>query len=112
MTKNSLGFVAINYIECSAEYVEKFEQLFKTRAGEIDKLPGFRNMNVLKPNEKNDKYLILSYWDNEQSFRAWTKSEAFLKGHKRGFEDLKKYKEQGLETPMKSEFKTYHILTN
>ena len=112
MNNENLGFVAINYIECSEEYVEKFEHLFKTRAAEIDKLPGFRSMNVLKPNTKDDKYLIVSYWDDEQSFKEWTKSEAFLKGHKRGFEDLKKYKELGQEAPMKSEFRTYNILTN
>lgn len=111
MTQNS-GFVAINYIDCSEDYIEKFEYLFKTRAKEIDKLSGFIRMNVLKPKNKNDQYLIVSYWDNEQSFKDWTRSEEFLKGHQRGFEDLKKYKEQGLEPPMKSEFKTYHILTN
>ena len=112
MTKDNLGFVAINYIECKEEYVEKFEYLFKTRAGAIDKLPGFRSMNVLRPNEKDDKYLIVSYWDNEQNFKDWTSSEAFIEGHKRGFEDLKLYKEKGLEPPMKSEFRTYRILTS
>ena len=112
MNKNNLGFVAINYIKCTAEYADKFEYLFKTRAGEIDKLPGFRSMNVLKPNTEDDKYLIVSYWDDEHSFKEWTKSEEFIEGHKRGFEDLKKYKEQGLEPPMKSEFRTYQILTN
>lgn len=108
---DSLGFVAINYIECTSDYTERFEELFASRAGAIDKLPGFRNMNVLKPNVDNDRYLIISYWDNEDSFKAWTKSQAFIEGHKRGFADLKKYKEQGLEPPMKSEFKTYQILT-
>ncbi|MCB0284326.1 MAG: antibiotic biosynthesis monooxygenase [Calditrichaeota bacterium] len=109
---NFLGFAAINYIDCKNEYVERFEELFASRAGAIDKLPGFRYMNVLKPNSENDKYLIVSYWDDEDSFKAWTKSEAFIEGHKRGFADLKKYKEQGLEPPMKSEFKTYQILTD
>ena len=112
MTNTNLGFVAINFIECSEEYIEKFEYLFKTRASEIDKLPGFRNMNVLRPNKKDDKYLIISYWDDEHSFNQWTKSDAFIEGHKRGFEDLKKYKERGLEPPMKSEFRTYQILSD
>ena len=110
--KNTSGFVAINYIECTEEYVEKLEFLFKTRAGEIDKLPGFRQMNFLRPNKNTDKYLIVSYWDNEKCFVDWTKSDAFLISHKRGFEDIKKYKEKGLNPPVKSEFKTYTILSN
>lgn len=106
------GFVAINYIECTPEYVPRFEQLFSTRAHAIDKLPGFRNMYVLKPTAQQEKYLIVSHWDSEDNFKAWTRSEAFLEGHKRGFEDVRKAKESGLPAPMHSDFKTYNILTN
>lgn len=106
------GFVAINYIECTQEYVKRFEELFTTRAHAIDKLAGFRNMYVLKPTAQDDKYLIVSHWDSEDNFKAWTRSEAFIEGHKRGFEDIRKAKEAGLQPPMKSDFKTYNILTN
>lgn len=112
MENSSLGFVAINYISCTPEYQDRFEELFKSRAGEIDKLHGFRNMHVLKPQKPGDNYLIVSYWDTENDFKAWTQSEAFLKGHKRGFEDVRKAKEEGKQPPMTSDFKTYSILTN
>ena len=112
MVSEDLGFVAINYISCTPEYIERFEQLFTTRAGEIDKLPGFRNMHVLKPQRPGEDYLIVSYWDTEEQFKAWTESEEFLKGHKRGFEDIKKAREEGKTPPMTSSFKTYSILTN
>ncbi len=104
------AFVAINYIECKPEYISRFEELFKTRAHAIDKLSGFRHMYVLKPTADNDKYLIVSHWDSEQHFKEWTRSSAFIEGHKRGFEDVRKAKEAGTEPPMKSEFKTYNIL--
>ena len=106
------GFVAVNYIDCQPDYVGRFEELFSTRVGAIDKLPGFRRMHVLKPRKPNDAYLIVSYWDDESNFEAWTRSEEFLEGHKRGFEDLRKAKARGEEPPMKSTFKTYEILTN
>lgn len=109
---DKLGFTAINYISCKKDYKERFETLFKNRAGMIDNNEGFRNMHVLKPNKEEDPYLIVSYWDTEENFISWTKSESFIKGHKRGFEDVKKAKEKGEEPPMKSDFKTYDIIAN
>lgn len=104
------NFVAINYIGCKEHYRDRFEQLFATRAHAIDRLPGFIDMQVLKPNDDEDKYLIVSYWSNEDSFKEWTKSPEFLEGHKRGFEDIKKAKEKGEEPPMNSSFKTYQVI--
>lgn len=104
-------FVAINYIECKDHYRNRFEELFKTRAGAIDKMPGFLRMKVLKPQENGTAYLIMSEWEDETAFKCWTKSEAFVEGHKRGFADIKAAKERGEEPPMISQFRTYEVLT-
>jgi heme-degrading monooxygenase HmoA len=104
------NFAAINYINCRENYRERFEQLFATRAHAIDRLPGFIDMQVLKPDEDGDNYLIISFWKSEENFKAWTKSPEFLEGHKRGFDDIKKAKENGEEPPMNSSFKTYKII--
>ena len=105
-------FVAINYINCKDHYKERFEELFGSRARAIDRMPGFKNMHVLKPHEQNGDYLIISYWENEDNFKTWTKSEEFLEGHKRGFEDIAIARKEGKEPPMKSSFKTYKIITD
>lgn len=106
------NFVAINYITCKDHYKARFEELFASRKGAIDLMPGFKHMEVLKPNTKDDVYLIVSHWESEDSFQSWTKSSAFLEGHKRGFEDLKKAKENGEEAPMSSSFKTYNVISH
>lgn len=106
------NFVAINYIECHESYIERFEYLFGTRAGAIDRMPGFVRMEVLRPIDKeNNTYLIVSHWENQDSFKTWTKSPEFLEGHKRGFEDIKKAREEGKAAPVRSDFKTYSVLT-
>ncbi len=105
-------FVAINNITCKPEYTARFEQLFGTRAKAIDKMPGFIRMHVLRPKEEGEDYLIMSFWENEASFKDWTKSNAFIEGHKRGFEDIKKAKQAGQEPPMKSTFKTYEVFAS
>lgn len=109
MKKN---FVAINYINCKPDYQARFEELFSTRAHAIDKMPGFQHMNVLKPQQPGEPYLIISFWDNEDAFKTWTQSPAFIEGHKRGFEDIKRAKDEGKEPPMSSTFKVYNVIGN
>ncbi len=104
------GFVAINYIDCDDTYKDRFEQLFATRAHAIDRMNGFRNMEVLKPSA-DGSYLIVSYWDSESDFKKWTGSPEFIEGHKRGFEDIAIAKAKGIEPPMRSSFKTYTIIS-
>ena len=102
-------FVAINYIQCEPNYRERFEELFASRAKAIDKMPGFVDMQVLRPNGEGE-YLIVSHWASEEAFKTWTTSPEFLEGHKRGFDDIRKAREQGLKPPMSSSFKTYEVI--
>jgi heme-degrading monooxygenase HmoA len=106
------SFVAINFISCKEYYKPRFEELFKSRIKAIDKMPGFIFMNVLKPMNNEGDYLIVSYWKNEDAFKEWTKSASFIEGHKRGFEDIKLAKEKNEEPPMKSDFKTYSVMSS
>lgn len=108
MNKN---FVAINYISCKQDYQQRFEELFKSRAHAIDRMPGFKDMQVLKPSKDWEDYLIVSFWENEEAFSQWTSSQEFIEGHRRGFEDIKQAVLRGEEPPMKSSFKTYRVLS-
>lgn len=105
-----MAFVAINYITCSDEYRARFEELFSTRARAIDRMPGFLSFELLKPSEDDDTYLIVSHWEKQQDFENWTGSEEFVEGHRRGFADMKRYKDEGREPPLKSDFKTYSVI--
>jgi heme-degrading monooxygenase HmoA len=105
------GFVAINFIQCQPHYRERFEDLFRSRARAIDRMPGFIRMQVLRPQHEGESYLVISHWADEASFKAWTQSPKFLEGHRRGFEDLRQAKERGDTPPLTSSFKTYHVIT-
>lgn len=109
MNSNEKNFVAINYITCKDHYKKRFEELFGTRAHAIDRMPGFKFMEVLKPLD-GGHYLIVSHWDSKDAFKSWARSPEFLEGHKRGFEDIRIAKEKGEELPMTSEFKTYEVI--
>lgn len=111
MSRMKHRFVAINRIRCRADYRERFEQLFQTRAHAIDRMPGFLGMQVLRPRNENEPYLVISFWESEEAFRGWVGSAEFYEGHKRGFEDMRIAKERGQEPPMQSEFVTYDVVT-
>jgi heme-degrading monooxygenase HmoA len=72
--------VVANRIPVTAGYEKEFENRFKNRAGLIDKEPGFIRNQILRP-LKSDYYVVLTYWEDRESFEAWTKSESFRKAH-------------------------------
>lgn len=104
------SYVAVNSIQVDSDYVPRFEELFKSRAHEIDRVPGFQWMHVLKPTHSGEAYLVVSYWDDQTSFENWTTSREFLDGHRRAFADMAEYKRRGQDAPMKSKFHTYEVL--
>ena len=91
---NSKNFVALNYISCKPHYKERFEQLFSSRAHAIDKLPGFIDMEVLKPNEEDDKYLIVSYWSSEENSKRGQNQRNLLKSINAGSRTSKQQKKK------------------
>jgi len=105
-------FVAINTIQVRSDYVPRFEELFRSRAHAIDRMPGFLSMNVLRPSSPGEPYLVVSHWSSKEAFESWTHSPEFLEGHKRAFADLARAKESGEEPPMRSDFRVYDVLAN
>jgi len=76
-----MAFVAINVLTVPAERREVLEQRFASRAGEVDRTPGFQAFELLRPVEGEDRYLVYTRWDSQAAFTAWTESQAFGRGH-------------------------------
>jgi len=78
------GFAVLNNVPVTEEGKELFEQRFRNRAGLIEEEPGFVAIRVLRP-LNSDTYVILTVWENEESFTNWQQSQAYNKAHaKRG----------------------------
>lgn len=78
-----MAFVAINVLQVPPQMAEMLEQRFASRAGEVDKTPGFQSFELLRPVEGQDAYMVYTRWDSEEHFKAWTESPAFQQGHAR-----------------------------
>ena len=76
-------FVVMNRISVYPAYAEQFEERFRSRAGEVDKLRGFVRNQVLRPDTPDEPYIVMTYWQSKQDFENWVDSAAFKKGHSR-----------------------------
>lgn len=74
-------FVVMNRIPVNAEFAGQFEDRFRNRAGEVDKMKGFIRNQVLRPANPEDPYVVMTFWESRADFEAWVNSEAFQKQH-------------------------------
>ncbi|PID20488.1 antibiotic biosynthesis monooxygenase [Sporosarcina sp. P3] len=80
-------FAVLNNIPVNEEGRETFEQRFNNRARLIEAEPGFVAIRVLRP-VHSGTYVILTMWEDEESFTNWQESQAYGKAHaKRGTKD-------------------------
>jgi heme-degrading monooxygenase HmoA len=87
--------VVTNRIPVAEGFEEDFENRFRNRAHLIDKSPGFVSNRILRPVRRRfdhatgswietaDRgyYLVQTYWESEEAFWNWTKSESFRAAH-------------------------------
>jgi heme-degrading monooxygenase HmoA len=88
-------FVVTNRIPVAEGHEGDFEDRFRNRAHLIDRSPGFVKNLVLRPvqrrfnhatgqleeTEEQGYYLVQTYWETEQAFWDWTRSESFRIAH-------------------------------
>ena len=77
-------YVAMNRFKIVKGMEKKFEEIWRGRETFLEKVPGFKNFNLVKGN-KHDEYTLYashSIWNSKEDFINWTKSEAFRMAHK------------------------------
>ena len=75
-------YVVQNRVPVASGQEEAFIERFRTRRGLVDAQPGFIRNMVLRP-VKSDFFIVLTFWESEEAFRAWTDSDAFKEAHSR-----------------------------
>jgi len=73
--------VVTNRIPVAKGQEAAFEERFRGRAGLVEKRPGCRGFQLLRPLQ-GDAYLVMTWWDSEATFRAWTDSDEFREAHR------------------------------
>jgi heme-degrading monooxygenase HmoA len=73
--------VVTNRIAVAQGQEAAFEKLFEGRAGLVETRPGCRGFQLLRPIQ-GDYYMVMTWWDTEGDFRAWTESPEFQEAHR------------------------------
>jgi heme-degrading monooxygenase HmoA len=73
--------IKINAITVPADSGDELAQRFAARAGAVDGADGFEGFELLKPTDERTQWLVVTRWRDQESFEAWTQSQAFAHGH-------------------------------
>lgn len=77
-------YLTMNRFKVKPGQEAAFEAVWKSRDSQLPEVPGFISFHLMKGPSTADYTLYASHtaWDNEASFTAWTKSEAFRAAHR------------------------------
>lgn len=75
--------ITSNRIPVNPDHAAAFEERFADRASLVDGMPGFIAFQLLRPTTPGDPYIVMTFWESEADFKAWTQSEEFKEGHAR-----------------------------
>lgn len=73
-------FIAMNRFQILPGQGSAFEEAWRTRESLLATVPGFVRFALLRGDAEGD-YISHSTWDSRAAFDAWTKSDAFRRGH-------------------------------
>ena len=71
-----MSVVKINAIAVPPQASEELERRFAARAGTVDGAPGFLGFQLLRPVAGEDRYFVVTHWEDEESFAAWRDGDA------------------------------------
>lgn len=69
-----------NHIPVKKEFSGNFENMFTGSGNRMSGVPGFIKNEILRP-IGGDEYIVLTYWENKESFEKWASSDHFKKVH-------------------------------
>jgi heme-degrading monooxygenase HmoA len=68
--------VKINAISVPPHATEELEKRFAARAHTVDGSPGFLGFQLLRPVAGEERYFVVTQWEDEESFAAWRDGSA------------------------------------
>lgn len=71
-----MSIVKINALSVPEESREELEQRFASRKHAVDDAPGFEGFRLLRPVKGEDRYFVVTYWADQESYEAWRDGDA------------------------------------
>lgn len=96
MTDVAGSYVVASELAVDVEGASVLEAAFQERLGKVEQHPGFQRLQVWRDNVREGNYLMVSWWDDEASFRAYMRSDRHRESHARIPKDPAKARGVGL----------------
>jgi len=71
-----MSVVKINAISVPPQAHAELERRFAARAGTVDQSPGFLGFQLLRPTAGEERYFVVTHWEDEESYAAWRDGSA------------------------------------
>lgn len=78
----SHGFAAISRFTIANGMTAEVKVAFRTRPHLVDNAAGFRRMEVISPVDRPEEIWLITFWEDEGSFRIWHRSHLYRDSHK------------------------------
>ncbi|MFD2758193.1 antibiotic biosynthesis monooxygenase family protein [Gulosibacter faecalis] len=69
-----MTFVNITALTFPAGAAAEIEQRFAARKKGVDQAPGFVEFELLRPVIGEDRYFVVTRWENREAYEAWSAS--------------------------------------
>ncbi len=77
------AFVVASELAVDPVGATALEEAFRDRLGEVEGHPGFQRLEVWRDDHHEGAYTMVTWWDDEASFRAYMGSMAHRRSHAR-----------------------------
>ena len=74
-------FLAISQFVVANSQIELVKEAFRNRPHLVESAPGFVGMHVVSPREEPSAIWLMTFWADEQNYRAWHRSHAYHMSH-------------------------------
>ena len=71
-----MSVVKINAISVPTPAGPELERRFTERAGYVQNSPGFLGFQLLRPTAGEERYFVVTHWEDEEAFAAWRDGDA------------------------------------
>lgn len=75
-------FIALSQFTVANHMSEQVKEAFTRRPHLVEEAPGFIRLEVISPLDDREEIWLLTYWSDEDCFRAWHHSHAYRDSHK------------------------------
>lgn len=83
MTRPVPAYVVTSDVRIDPAGAQSLEDAFADRLGKVDGYPGFQRLEVWRAEAAEGEYVMVSWWDDEQSFRDYMRSQEHRESHAR-----------------------------